>query len=387
MWILPNNLPLSSVYVPGCAESKEELNELESHLVSSLMWKSKPSSFKTWSLKWKRVYWFPHLCGRILKPFQWKDFETKYTESLEDIRVSHSHKPDAGGGVDDPRHLWPYIKEMVRTITPDWCFFENVAGHLTLGFDIVKRELEELHYRVEAGIFSAQEVGAPHRRERLFILAVRNGVNLVDSSRGRTGGIQIEAGEGKGHGTTRTSGILGGEAMDNSASDRPESEHSIQAGRNSAVDASEELANSESGRCGGRPDKDRGDGVGIPKSKGQERSMVRSETQGCRGDSPGETELAKPSSAGHEKRERPESLCGQGATSYGSTSERSIAQRWPSRPGQAQHEWEHPRTESRLGFTVNGYNYREDLLRMAGNGVVEQTAELAWKTLWAKQLT
>jgi hypothetical protein len=31
---------------------------------------------------------------------------------------------------------------------------------------------------------------------------------------------------------------------------------------------------------------------------------------------------------------------------------------------------------------VFGYNYREDLLRMAGNGVVEQTAEKAWVTLW-----
>lgn len=44
--------------------------------------------------------------------------------------------------------------------------------------------------------------------------------------------------------------------------------------------------------------------------------------------------------------------------------------RFPAGPGQPQFGWEAPRTESRMGFTVNGYNYREDLLRMAGNGVV-----------------
>ena len=38
-------------------------------------------------------------------------------------------------GTDDPRHLWPYILKHIRTIRPVWCFFENVAGHLTLGFD------------------------------------------------------------------------------------------------------------------------------------------------------------------------------------------------------------------------------------------------------------
>lgn len=41
-------------------------------------------------------------------------------------------------------------------------------------------------------------------------------------------------------------------------------------------------------------------------------------------------------------------------------------------------DWEPPRVESRLGFMLNGYNFREDFLRMAGNGVVEDTAEVAF---------
>ncbi len=74
-------------------------------------------------------------------------------------------------GTDDPRHLWPYIEEHIRTIRPVWCFFENVSGHLSLGFKEVAQSLRDLGYKVEAGLFTAAEVGAPHKRERLFILA------------------------------------------------------------------------------------------------------------------------------------------------------------------------------------------------------------------------
>ena len=74
-------------------------------------------------------------------------------------------------GTDDSRHLWPYIERLIKTIKPIWCFFENVRGHLTLGYPDVYRSLRNLGYKVEQGIFSAAEVGAPHLRERLYILA------------------------------------------------------------------------------------------------------------------------------------------------------------------------------------------------------------------------
>lgn len=71
----------------------------------------------------------------------------------------------------DPRHLWPFIREIVRTIEPRLCFFENVSHHLRLGFEQVHDDLRSMGYSVAAGLFTAEEVGAPHRRERLFILA------------------------------------------------------------------------------------------------------------------------------------------------------------------------------------------------------------------------
>jgi hypothetical protein len=55
---------------------------------------------------------------------------------------------------------------------------------------------------------------------------------------------------------------------------------------------------------------------------------------------------------------------------------------FPAPRGYEQYEWEAPRVvEPGMGCTVNGYNFRIDLLRAYGNSVVEQTAELAFITL------
>src|SRR3990167_7096565 len=75
-------------------------------------------------------------------------------------------------GADDERNCWPDALRITDEVRPEWCFFENVAGSLGYVGEHVKPVLEGMGYRVEAGIFSAEEVGAPHLRERLFILAV-----------------------------------------------------------------------------------------------------------------------------------------------------------------------------------------------------------------------
>jgi DNA (cytosine-5)-methyltransferase 1 len=74
-------------------------------------------------------------------------------------------------GKKDPRHLWPHIQRIIKECQPRYCFFENVEGHISLGLEAVLSDLGKLGYRVEAGIFSATEVGAPHQRKRVFILA------------------------------------------------------------------------------------------------------------------------------------------------------------------------------------------------------------------------
>nr|WP_241427670.1 DNA cytosine methyltransferase [Fertoeibacter niger] len=74
-------------------------------------------------------------------------------------------------GADDPRHLWPDVARIVAEAAPPFVFLENVPGHLSLGLDIVAGDLQAMGYRVAACLVSAAEVGGPHTRERLFLLA------------------------------------------------------------------------------------------------------------------------------------------------------------------------------------------------------------------------
>lgn len=73
-------------------------------------------------------------------------------------------------GTDDERHIWPYIREAIRRIRPRYTFLENVSGHRSLGFDRVLGDLAEDGMHVRWTSLRASDIGAPHQRERLFIL-------------------------------------------------------------------------------------------------------------------------------------------------------------------------------------------------------------------------
>lgn len=85
-------------------------------------------------------------------------------------------------GANDARHIWPSIKEIISTIRPKIVILENVKGHLTLGFKEVLQDLTEIGYDAKWTIVRASDVGAPHRRERLFIIAYPNSFNRGISS-------------------------------------------------------------------------------------------------------------------------------------------------------------------------------------------------------------
>jgi len=86
---------------------------------------------------------------------------------------------------EDPRHLFPYIADGIRECQPRIVFLENVQGILSCKtgdgepvLQYVLRELEGMGYRATAGIFSAEEVGAPHQRKRVFILGMANSEDI-----------------------------------------------------------------------------------------------------------------------------------------------------------------------------------------------------------------
>ena len=74
-------------------------------------------------------------------------------------------------GKNDVRHLWPNVLDAIRAIRPRYAILENVSGHITLGFADVLADLAEIGWDAEWGTFRASDVGAPHRRERIFIIA------------------------------------------------------------------------------------------------------------------------------------------------------------------------------------------------------------------------
>lgn len=78
----------------------------------------------------------------------------------------------------DPRHLWPEIKRIVGEAQPSLVVLENVQGHLKRGFSTVLGDLDELGFDAEWGVYSAAQAGAPHRRNRVFILAYCRGRGL-----------------------------------------------------------------------------------------------------------------------------------------------------------------------------------------------------------------
>lgn len=77
-------------------------------------------------------------------------------------------------GTDDERHLWPYVRDAIRLLRPRFTLLENVAGHRSLGFDRVLGDLAEDGMHVRWTSLRASDIGAPHHRERLFILITRN---------------------------------------------------------------------------------------------------------------------------------------------------------------------------------------------------------------------
>lgn len=78
------------------------------------------------------------------------------------------------GGENDPRHLWPAMFDAIRVLRPRYALMENVRGHLSLGFGRVLGDLAEIGYDTEWEIIPAAAVGAPHQRNRVFIVAYPN---------------------------------------------------------------------------------------------------------------------------------------------------------------------------------------------------------------------
>ena len=313
-------------------------------------------------------------------------------------------------GVEDPRHLFPYIAAGIRECQPRIVFLENVEGIISAKtadgesvLQYVLRELEGLGYRATAGVFSAAEVGAPHQRKRVYILGMANGENIGRGRRKhRDGDDKRELQEQEAQEQSnlwseaeRCSRDLREEELGNTADIRLK-QHRSDTGEAGADQSREER------------------GMYEPK---RASALSRDGSQ-----QEGGEELADSHSRGGEIQD-------QGKLTGEQVLERNGSRRgaWPARPSEPQHDWEEPRvtavadtksqqssssnhrgesgatgeqeegeprggdrgslrqgtgqTEPRLGGKSNGPSSRVDRLRLLGNGVVPATAAKAFVTL------
>lgn len=289
---------------------------------------------------------------------------------------------------EDPRHLFPSIAKGIGECQPRIVFLENVEGILSCttgdGEPVLKyvlRTLEEMGYRATAGIFSAEEVGAPHRRKRVYILADRLGAE----NNGKRGASKLGRNE------------VGRPAKAPQQSDR-------EARPDSLDGCGQKLADADV-IGGGRPRLQ----LGIPSTDGQGRSYTAEDRNDCQGRWP-----ARPGEQQHEWETprvlvNPQHFCLPTTGKHGGMDQageipegRKRGQLAPpySESGLARKR-EDIRTDTsdsveakpRLGRATDGSasgldssENQTDRLRLLGNGVVPQTAALAFATLYNRLL-
>jgi len=92
-----------------------------------------------------------------------------------------------GAGIDGARSgLWSEYARLVRSLKPGWVVAENVPALRTRGYDRVADDLEGAGYTVQAFVVGADDLGAPHRRKRVWIIAYSDAVRQQQQ---RVGGL------------------------------------------------------------------------------------------------------------------------------------------------------------------------------------------------------
>jgi DNA (cytosine-5)-methyltransferase 1 len=84
-----------------------------------------------------------------------------------------------GAGIEGERSgLWKEYARLIGEIRPQFIIVENVAALLGRGLNVVLGDLTSLGYDAEWYVISAKDLGAPHLRERVWIIAYPNGNGL-----------------------------------------------------------------------------------------------------------------------------------------------------------------------------------------------------------------
>lgn len=256
-----------------------------------------------------------------------------------------------GAGLAGARSgLWFEFARIARELRPRIVVVENVAALLSRGLDTVLGDLSEAGYNAIWFDLRASDVGAPHRRERLFIVAWRRDVGDGAGARceGLTGGV--------GEGAWRVSSVAAGAGSDVADCDggRCERERLAQHADESGARGCEPHG------CGARGWRD---GASVADARGSGSPRPRHDQRSVRAASRSDREADQSVDVGGGVAES-----GVGGAVDGLPRGLDItAHRWPTGPGEAQHEDEAPRVTTEL-------QQRRQRLKALGNAVVPQQA-------------
>lgn len=264
---------------------------------------------------------------------------------------------------EDARWLWPECARIIGEFRPRYVFLENVPGLLTAddgrAFGDVLGSLASLGYDAGWDCLRASDVGAPHRRERWFLLGWRQDVGDGAGARRK----RIAGGDSAGAG--RVSGVAAGAgahvADPNGGRREQQRKRSVLDGERTAL----------------RHDADGRDGASIvAHAERLGPSRPRNNQRPVRAAPHGERQANRSVDVGHGLTE---SRVG-GAADGLPCGVDIAAHRWPAARGEAQHEDEAPRITTER-------QHRRPRLKALGNAVVPQQAALAWRVLWDRMTT
>jgi len=260
-----------------------------------------------------------------------------------------------GAGLEGERSgLWSEYRRIVCELRPQIVIMENVAALLTRGVERVLGDLAALGYDARWRCVRASDVGAPHRRERLFIVAYAHGIRRDGRARasdecagvgeladgGNVADPHVERLEGRG-GPERS-----GAKQRAARARRPARPDDAQLANSAIVFGIGSDHHAGSDKKSGRslPESGNGNGTGGPKCKGV--SSLR--------------------------------RMGRVPDGFPAWMDAPvIPDRWPSGPGEAQAGWEPPRTTAKE-------QDKAKRLKALGNAVVPAVGRevMRWALTW-----
>ena len=111
-----------------------------------------------------------------LRVFLGDGYAASYTGLVDVVSAGFPCQPFSGAGqrkgAADDRNMWPSTRDTVCLVRPRYAFLENVPGLISSKyFDTILRDLAEIGYDAEWCVLGAYQVGAPHKRDRLWVVA------------------------------------------------------------------------------------------------------------------------------------------------------------------------------------------------------------------------